>query len=415
MRVMPQANERAATIAATLVLVVGMGFGRFAFTGLYPLMVAERQISIDGGSYAASANYAGYLIGALLAALLTGIASRKLCAFATITTAIALGLLALPLPEWLVVAIRGFAGLFSAVSMVAASHWLIHDRRHHDGAPALYSGVGIGILVSAEMIALGRVALLSSRAIWFVLALAALTLTIVSIAMQRRSERSKPHPARSDPASDEKTPAVLGATRLIVIYGLAGLGYIITATYLPLLVRSALASVDPVHIWAVFGLAAAPSCFLWHFLHERWGGNRSLVANLGVQAVGVLLPVLHTPAAYVASALLVGATFMGTVTIAMPAACRIAAKVHFNMLAIMAAAYGVGQIAGPIMANALYARTASFDASLVVAALVLVLAAALCFGQRPARRREQAFTFETEAQQVCDRVQMMHRSLHGSR
>ncbi|MCH4561383.1 MULTISPECIES: YbfB/YjiJ family MFS transporter [Mesorhizobium] len=379
-----------ATVAAALVLVIGMGFGRFAFTGLYPLMVVNQQITVGGGSYAASANYAGYLIGALLTALLSGVPSRKLCIFATFMTVITLWLLAFPLPEWLVVTIRGFAGLFSAMSMVAASHWLIHDHRQHRSAPALYSGVGLGIVVSAEIIAVGRLTSLSSYTIWFALAAAALAVTIISVAMQGRADGSKPHQVQSQLASEEQNPIMLGATRLILIYGLAGLGYIITATYLPLLVRSAGASFDPVHIWAMFGLGAVPSCFLWHALDQRWGTHRSLMLNLVVQATGVLLPVLHTPAAYIVSALLVGGTFMGTVTIAMPAARKLSGKVHFNMLAIMTAAYGVGQVIGPLMANALYLRTASFDASLVIATLALLVAGALCFSRSPTHLDEPA-------------------------
>ncbi|MFC7067884.1 hypothetical protein [Brucella rhizosphaerae] len=39
-------SESGATIAAALVLIIGMGFGRFAFTGLYPLMIADGQISV---------------------------------------------------------------------------------------------------------------------------------------------------------------------------------------------------------------------------------------------------------------------------------------------------------------------------------------------------------------------------------
>ncbi len=378
-------HEIGAMVAAALVLVVGMGFGRFAFTGLYPLMVSGQQISIEGGSYAASANYAGYLTGALLAALLSGIPSRRLCVFATVATVIGLGVLALPLAEWLIVAIRGLAGLFSAMAMVGASQWLIHDRRLHTGAPALYSGVGVGIFLSAEIIAIGRVSSLSSGAIWLVLAVAALVLTAVSVVMQARTERSRPHQIQARAAAAHEAPP-LGATRLIVVYGLAGLGYIVTATYLPLLVGRALAAIDPVHIWAVFGLGAVPSCFLWHALHERWGTRTSLLVNLVVQGIGVALPVFHTPASYIASALLVGGTFMGTVTIAMPAARRLAAGVRFNMLAIMTASYGVGQIVGPLMANALYAGTASFDASLVVAALALLAAGALCLIP-PTRRK----------------------------
>jgi hypothetical protein len=58
------------------------------------------------------------------------------------------------------------------------------------------------------------------------------------------------------------------------------------------------------------------------------------------------------------------------------------------MLAIMTAAYGVGQIIGPLVANALYARSQSFDASLLLAALALVVAASGCLGSETARSGE---------------------------
>lgn len=381
-------NERLASIAAALVLIIGMGFGRFAFTGLYPLMVTDGQISVEGGSYAASANYAGYLVGALLAGFVTGISSRMLCAFSALATVVSLALLGLPLSEWLIVTIRGLAGVFSAIAMVAASQWLIHDRGHHHGAPALFAGVGVGILMSAEIIAAGHLAAMSSRAIWTVLAVTALALAMIAITMQRRSGRSKPATSPSYTARID-SPTALGSTRLIVVYALAGFGYIITATYLPLLVRDAFSSIDPAHLWAIFGLGAIPSCFLWHSLHERLGTARSLSLNLLVQSVGVALPVLNAPTAYIASALLVGGTFMGTVTIAMPAARRIAAMVkentrrseaatRFNILSIMTAAYGVGQIAGPLAAGALYAQTGSFNAALLIASGALLLATGMC-------------------------------------
>ncbi|KIZ43712.1 MULTISPECIES: YbfB/YjiJ family MFS transporter [Rhodopseudomonas] len=385
---MRRTNQLAAA-AAALTLVVGMGFGRFAFTGLYPLMVADGQISLDGGSYAASANYAGYLIGALLAGVLTRISSRQLCAWASATTIIMLGVLALANPEWLIVAIRGLAGGASAVAMVAASHWLIHDRRHHHGAPTLFAGVGIGILVSAEIIAAGHAAAISSRANWLTLAIAALVIGAIAVTIQFRIDRTAPHDEPHDaPAAQQPRAAAppFGAARLVVIYGLAGFGYIITATYLPLLVRSALGSLDPVHVWAIFGLGAAPSCFIWHALHHRWGTRASLMVNLALQAIGVALPVLHSPVAYIGSALLVGGTFMGTVTIVMPAARRLAATQRFSMLAVLTAAYGVGQIIGPLIASAIHGRTQSFDASLGVAAIALVVAASLCLGANASRR-----------------------------
>jgi len=48
------------------------------------------------------------------------------------------------------------------------------------------------------------------------------------------------------------------------------------------------------------------------------------------------------------------------------------------MLALMTASFGIGQIVGPLMANAIYARTQAFDISLSIAAASLVAGAVLC-------------------------------------
>jgi hypothetical protein len=375
--------ERVAAVAAALVLVIGMGFGRFAFTGLYPLMVSEGHLTVHGGSYAASANYAGYLIGALALGFIPLRSSRFMCVFGAATTVLALALLGLPLSEWMIATVRGLAGIFSAIALVGASHWLIHDRHHTGGAPTLFAGVGAGIFLSAEIIAAGRSFSIGSEGIWLLLALAALVLAAVSYALMTSRAVAGAAPAQKSAPDAPMVPGALTAVQLIWIYGLGGFGYIITATYLPLLISTALGSVDPLQIWAVFGLGAIPSCFVWHAWHMRLGTSRSLMINLLFQALGVALPAIsHSPIAYLGSALLVGGTFMGTVTIVLPAARRVAGTVRFNILAIVTASYGVGQIIGPLLANALYVHWQTFDAALIVAAAALVIAAASCLGRR---------------------------------
>lgn len=374
-------RDLVATIAATLVLVVGMGVGRFAFTGLYPLMIDKGQLSVSGGSYAASANYAGYLVGALLASVRLPLSSRVLCQLAGVATVLTLAALGFDLPSWAIIAVRGISGAFSAIAMIAASHWLIHDRHQHHAAPTLYAGVGFGILISAEAIALGSAAELGSRTIWLGLAGICAALLVSALVMQAGNRR-RTQTTRSEQALSDWQGTSLGPWRLILVYGLAGLGYIITATYLPLLVKTAFPAVGPVQAWALFGLAAAPSCFLWHRLHLRFGTSRSLALNLSCQALGVGLPLLHLPIAYLASAIFVGGTFMGVVTIAMPAGRHLAHRVRFNMLAIMTASYGSGQIIGPLIADELYSLTASFDTSLLVAAFALFAGAALSWEVR---------------------------------
>ncbi|HHM1550829.1 TPA: YbfB/YjiJ family MFS transporter, partial [Klebsiella pneumoniae] len=273
---------------------------------------------------------------------------------------------------------------------------------------------------SAEGIALGHALNLTSQQIWLLCALCAGLLLALAIrwlltppaALVRVS-----HVETSSPASGSDTRRA--AWRLLMVYGLAGFGYIITATYLPLFLSGSLQSVDPVHLWALFGLAgfgyiitatylplflsgslqsvdpvhlwalfglaAAPSCLIWHKLVLKWGYRQALTRNLLVQALGVILPACSASLLFcVLSALLVGFTFMGTVTIALPKAKSLSHQVSFNMIAAMTALYGVGQIAGPLIAGALYQIAASFNPALYAAALALLIAAGLVFTERQA-------------------------------
>ncbi|MFL0019215.1 YbfB/YjiJ family MFS transporter, partial [Klebsiella pneumoniae] len=246
--------------------------------------------------------------------------------------------------------------------------------------------VGLGIFISAEGIALGHALNLTSQQIWLLCALCAGLLLALAIrwlltppaALVRVS-----HVETSLPASGSDTRRA--AWRLLMVYGLAGFGYIITATYLPLFLSGSLQSVDPVHLWALFGLAAAPSCLIWHKLVLKWGYRQALTRNLLFQALGVILPACSASLLFcVLSALLVGFTFMGTVTIALPKAKSLSHQVSFNMIAAMTALYGVGQIAGPLIAGALYQIAASFNPALCAAALALLIAAGLVFTERQA-------------------------------
>lgn len=48
-------------LAGMVALAVAMGIGRFAFTPLLPMMLADGVVDLAGASWLASANYLGYL------------------------------------------------------------------------------------------------------------------------------------------------------------------------------------------------------------------------------------------------------------------------------------------------------------------------------------------------------------------
>src|SRR5438128_2634597 len=50
-----------------IALAVAMGIGRFAFTPWLQMMQSDAGLTLSEGGWVASANYVGYLVGALLA------------------------------------------------------------------------------------------------------------------------------------------------------------------------------------------------------------------------------------------------------------------------------------------------------------------------------------------------------------
>lgn len=380
----PEIRALLLALAGAIVLAIGMGYGRFSYTGILPVMLKEGLLSLHQGNLAASANYAGYLLGALLLAKAKPGDARRLNMVSVGLTIGCLLLLAWTRSPWAVVAVRGFAGLLSAVSLIAASLWLLQHMKHHHGAPVLYSGVGLGIFLSAEFIALGKACGYSSQQIWLLCGITALLLFVLvfRLLLSPPDYLADYQPQVMSQVEQVKGP-VRDAWRLLAIYGLAGFGYIITATYLPLFLSGQLSSLDPVQLWAIFGLAAVPSCFVWHKVVLKYGYRRAFTANLLVQAAGVVLPAFSQSLLFcLLSALLVGFTFTGTVTIALPEAKRLAHLVRFNMIAAMTAIYGIGQIIGPLVAGELYGITGSFNGALMAATGALLLAGGLVMAGR---------------------------------
>ncbi len=373
-------TERAPTFRIALIglagLALAVGIGRFAFTPLLPMMLADRAITIPGGGLLATFHFVGYLMGALTAARVP-LSPRALLPASLAAIGIATLAMGLTGQFWLWVAARWFAGVASAwVLVLIGTHCVnaLAEAGRADRQGWVFSGVGAGIAV----VGLGCIAMMaggiSSETAWLTFGAFALAIA-AAIGVKLGPEIPAARLSRSARVAE---PAPI-AWSAVVAYGAAGLGYIVPGTYLPAMAREIVPSPWVFGWgWPVFGAAAFLSTLASAALHRRFSNRAIWGVGQIVMALGLLLPVMFPHIlSIVAAGLCVGGTFMVITMAGLREAHRIADSTDaVRHVAAMTAAFAAGQAIGPLFAGALYDATGSFGPSLVATAIILVATAA---------------------------------------
>ncbi len=298
-------------------LAAGMGVGRFVYTPILPLMHTQAGLSTAAGAHLATANYVGYLLGALAG-----------------TPPPRPG----PLPH-------GPARLVRPADRHAgrdARHPQHHgmDRPPSGGRggeradlrgrgrltprpaaaqpPCAHARLGLrrcgraGIALSGLLVLTLR-SVADWRTAWW--SSAALAAALATAAWNLRPEAP---PAPSTDAPEKVVDPWFGA--LFAGYTLEGVGYIVAGTFLVAAIGQGSPGWIGSGAWVLVGLAAVPSSAMWARLGRRWSRPGLLCGALVIQAVGIALPALvGGVAAALVSAVLFGATFIGVSTLALAA------------------------------------------------------------------------------------------------
>ena len=394
-------NPWTIALAGLVSLSVAMGIGRFAFTPLLPMMLHDGVVDLPTASWLASANYLGYMLGALLCTLQPWLWARfkglPLLAYASLVRAglIATGLCTLAMAwdmpgAW--PGLRFAAGVSSAVVFVYTSGWCL-SRLARLGVPAMggiiYAGPGAGIVVTG-LLASGMVAAHWTAASgWLVVGVLAFCLcAVVWRILRGGDERLVVLAPRSTAAAGASGPEPVGhGTSEIVIftliYGLAGFGYIITATFLPVIARAALPGSAWLDLfWPLFGLGVMMGALLATRLPPGKDLRGLLAGCYLLQALGIATS-LWSPslAGFALGSLMLGLPFTAITFFAMQEMRRLFPATAASFMGLLSAVYGVGQIVGPPLVALLLRRTTTpgegFTLSLEIAASALLVGACL--------------------------------------
>ena len=365
-------NPTAIAAAGLIALAVAMGIGRFAFTPIMPMMEADAGLTLRAAGWLAAANYLGYFIGALCAPRLSlaqavrgGLLLIAVVTFAMgITDVFALQLL-----------LRLLAGVASAWVLVHVSAWTLGRllaMQRADANGVVYAGVGVGVAAAGLVCMATMQVHWDSNRTWQVFGVLSLLTTLVlwrSFRGAGKTEVPRTASARIHWNADK--------WRLMACYGALGFGYIIPATYLPDMAHRYIT--DPLVFgmaWPVFGAASALSTWVaarWlAHVNDRKLWSACYLLMMG----GVALPALWpTLTAILVAALLVGGTYMVVTMLGLREARRAAGAEATVFIAVMTAAFAIGQIVGPLLVSAVAHRPHGFAAALLAAAVVLLFAA----------------------------------------
>ncbi|WP_244548677.1 YbfB/YjiJ family MFS transporter [Bartonella elizabethae] len=360
-----------------VVMTLGMGIGRFLYTPILPVMLDEGLFTFHQLSYIASANYGGYLVGSMFFTFgrigNISLAPRMLSGAAIVTSALIISM-ALTASFYLVFLIRFIAGVASAAMMVFGSIMVMQHSHNGRVVASLYAGVGVGILLGNEYVIIGLNKALDATNIWLGAGLISVVLLLLLFIL---------FPRRIDvPQFSVKVPLVhenIVWWELALLYGLAGFGYIIVATYLPLMAKTFHFQLLASHLWSLVGSAIVPSCFIWLWAAHRWGILRCLMFNLLIQAGCVLLTLFNQfPILVIFNCLGFGFTFMGTTCLVMLLAKRLRAPYGINLFGFITLTYGFGQILGPLLTGLMQFGSYTIIFSVICGALALFAAAGIC-------------------------------------
>lgn len=353
-------------------LVLTVGLARFAYTPLLPVMHAEAGLSVAGGGWLATFNYAGYISGAMLAASISDL-HRKFVLYRiglvlAVATTAAMGFTH-SMVLWSV--LRFVSGLSSTAGLLLASglalNWLIRNG-HRPELGLHFTGLGLGIVVSG-LAAAAMADHLAWNQQWVALGMLGALFAVPAWLWLPRPAALHPGAVHHAPQPPPRRWMAL----MIGTYFCAGFGYVISATFIvAILDKLPLLAGKGGWVWVIVGLAAAPSGFLWDRVARALGDVPALLVAFALQTVSIVIPVMSAGVALnLFSAVLYGGTFVGIVSLTLTLIGRRFPHNPAKAMARLTLSYGVAQVVAPAMAGSIAQATGSFHGALLVTAAVM--------------------------------------------
>ncbi len=384
----------------TIIVVGSLGFARFGYTMILPVMQRNLELSSTEMGLLATGNLTGYLIFSLLGGILASRYGPRIVITCSLFV-VALAMIGTGFTQGFALAfiMRLVTGLGSGGSNVPmmglASSWF--SQRKRGMATGLMSGgSGIGLVLVGIVLprVFGYYGDFGWRVGWYLLGGMVLVIAILGYKylVNRPGEiglspvGGEKEPEDSGKASTLQWSLVFGSRtiwHMAVIYFLFGFSYIIYSTFFAsfLVDERGMLETTAGSLWALIGVLSIFSGLLWGIFSDRFGRRTGFVAIFTLQFISFLIfSQTFVFSGYLISSLLFGLTAWSIPGVmAATAGDYLGSRLAPAGLGFVTLVFGIGQALGPAIAGYLADLTTSFSLAFLLAAFVALLGAVVSF------------------------------------
>jgi len=378
-------------VASVIAVVIMVGVARFSFTPMIPEMVQALGLSQSVVGMLAAVNYAGYLSGALLIARINDLDLKvRLYQLGLVVAVVSTILMGYTTNVWGWFVLRFISGLSTSAGMLLGAGllmaWLIRNNQKSE-LGVFFSGIGLGIVLTAVVAELIE-DVFSWDQQWVIYGLVAMVLLVPAWRWMPDYRTSALPRTGGESARDEQSRFI---RVLQLAYFCAGVGYVVTATFLVAIAESMpQLSGHGWLIWLIAGLAATPACWLWDVFSRRWGQWLALYLAYTLNALSILMLIVNTSMASVMlSAVIYGASFIGIVSMMLAMVGRVFPENPSRPMSRLTFSYGMAQMLAPAVVGYLADVEGNYTNGLWLTLAVMAFGVVMLRLARKAQHRDR--------------------------
>lgn len=365
------------SIVGLICMMFGLALCRFSYTPMIPFLINQHWLTAAQANYVGSYNFIGYFVGAVLAFTVSKYVDRSLLVRISMAlTVVSLAFCAWMLGYWWLAFWRFLAGVIGAFMVILSPAFVLHfvsSNRRHVASGIVFTGAGIGIIISSLVIP--SLSAIGISDMWIVFSAFALVCTLMAWSLFRRKIAVNNTAVKDGEGYHHRSKIILYL--LAFSYFVCGVGVVPHTLFLSHYLHQDLhvGLANSGLLFSLFGAGCLLGAFLGGVFSSRHGVYLTLCIGYVIGIIAILMVVLsHSTSWVLVSSVLIGVYLFATVNLTSLRVGEVVPMQHHpKYWGRITLCFALGQACGGYGMSAIVASGGSYIAMFWLAGIALLL------------------------------------------